>query len=577
MVSITTEQQLRRIDAGLVLTGLTALCSMILEYGFLVRSTTLDILRIIDIICVVLFAGLQLTKLIVVKNPREYLRNHRFDFSLLFLVAIQTLVHLGLQSTPEYQYLARHGLPSPLWAFYLGIIQIYLLIIVGSRSHLLHRLLIRLRMRPGQILVSTFLILIGVGTVLLMLPGAGQNGHSVSLVDSLFTATSAVCVTGLVVQDTARQFSTFGTTILLILIQTGGLGILTITASFVLFSRRDLHRVEGKVLTEAMEVETVHELKQTFSRIIIATIVVESVGALLLNYAWIDVIADPVLRGGWAVFHAVSAFCNAGFALFPNNASLTSFTGDPWTNVIIAILIVLGGLGFVVLAELFEKFTSVLRKKPVEPWSRHTKWALTITATLLVTGTLLIYFLERNRLIADLSEPAKLLAAAFQSVTLRTAGFNTISIAHLAPITLVICITLMMIGGCPGSTAGGMKTTTVAVSFSTLFQRVQIDPSIRQRALRIVFLWMGIYGVIVITLGIFQRQHGLQVAFETASALATVGLSMDYTAQLNLGGKLLVCVAMFIGRVGPFTLASALLRSTDTASLPSEKDRILVG
>lgn len=573
----SAETAVHRLNLGMAAAGGTAFLTLLVDHGLLMGSGYSEPLRLLQIACVATFAGLQAAKLLVVEAPRAYLRSHWLDFSMLFVLAVQFVAHLGLRDTPEYVYLERHGVPSPLWTFYIALLQLYLLAIVGLRSTLLHRALLRLRLRPAQMLVVSFVTLIGGGTLLLALPGATTSGDSMGLIDALFTATSAVCVTGLTVIDVGTDLSIQGQGLLLALIQAGGLGMLTITASFALFSGRGLDEDEGRALGEALEVRTVIEMRQTLGRVVRATLLIEAAGAACLWWTWRDQLADPLQRASWSLFHAISAFCNAGFALFPQNASLTMLTKDLPTNAIIALLIVLGGLGFGVLNELGRFLLARVRRLPTPAWSRHSRWVLGLSFGLIAAGTVSILVFERDGVLGALSPAGQWLAALFQSITLRTAGFNTVDLTLLGAPAVVICIVWMLIGGAPGSTAGGMKTTTVLAAWSAATRRPALDRPTARRALRLTGIFLGTWLLTSGLLVVLQGESGLRVWFESASALGTVGLSMGLTQELSTPSRLLLCLAMFCGRVGPFALVAALLPLKSEESPPATSQRILVG
>lgn len=556
--------RLRRVDAAMAASAVTALAAIVAEYGFLPPERLLPALRFVALAGVVAFGALQVAKLALVERRIEYLRAHRLEFALLFVLAVQAAAFVGLVDSPEARWLERHGFSSPVVPFYVAVMQVYVLGVVLARSHLLHAALVRIRLRPVQILVASFAILVVVGAALLALPGASADGRSIGAVDALFTSTSAVCVTGLVVRDTGAQFSTFGLAVVLSLIQIGGLGILTFTATFALAGGAGLAGEEAATVTRAVDVEDVDGLRAMLRRVFVGTFVTEAAGALALHLAWRDALPDPLERAGYAAFHSISAFCNAGFALFRGNASLTSFADDPATNAIVAALIVLGGLGFPVLAEVAAKGLRLRRA----PLTRHARWVLVASAALIALGALFLAALEGMSPIA----------ALFQSVTLRTAGFNTVPLGGLALPATIACVVLMLVGGSPAGTAGGAKTTTVVAAFSALTGRPRIDSATARRALRLVVLFFGSFVVFTAAVALAQGSFGRALVFEVASALGTVGLSMDYTTTLGTASRLIVCLAMFAGRVGPFALAAAILpwREEPSPEVPAA-DRVLLG
>ncbi len=545
--------------------ALVAFVALMLEYGFDLRGPEWrEWLHLVDLACVLVFAALQTTKLLVVEHPRAYLSTHRIDFTLLFVVAVQAAIHIGLRGTAEYRYLARHGSENLLWAFYIGVIQVYFLLIVVARSHLVHRFLISMRLRPTQMLVTSFALLVLAGTLLLILPGASRNGESIGIVDALFTSTSAVCVTGLTVRDPGTQLSALGWGALLLLMQAGGLGMLTITGSTAVLAGRRFDSREETSIAKAMGIDEAGRMRAITLQIVTTALVIESVGAAILYRLWDDAIPDPLVRGFYSIFHGVSAFCNAGFALFPDGASLTGFSGDAGILVITALLIIAGGIGFGVLAEMGRVVRGLLLRTP-RRLSRGARSAILSASSLVVLGAILFHLLEGV-------DPW---GAFFQSVTLRTAGFNSIDLNGLGIAAVSFSIIWMLIGGAPGGTAGGVKTATVTVLFSALSRRTGDTAAVRH-ALRALGSFVAAYCVSTLLLALIEGTFNRQIAFEAASALGTVGLSMGATAQLGLAGKLLVCVTMFAGRVGPFVLVVSMLSRGD-ARIDDAPGRALLG
>ncbi len=545
--------------------ALTGLAAAVLVYGLGVGPPWDEWLTRLQFLCVAAFAGLQLSKLLVAGRPLQYLRTHALDFSMLAILASQALVFRGLSETPEAGYLAARNIPDPTWALLVAVVQLYFLAIVAARSSLANRLLLRLRLAPAQMAVVSFGVLVAAGTAVLMLPGCHRDAP-LGLVDALFTATSAGCVTGLVVADTARQFSTLGCGVLLVLIQVGGLGVLTLTTAFAVFGGERYGGRQKQQLAEAIVDEDAADVRSLLGRILGVTLAIEAAGAVALFWAWEGLLPDAVARGGWAVFHAISAFCNAGFSLFAGNASLTGLVGDVPTNLTIAALIVLGGLGFVLLLRLGTR--AARRDRTPLDWEQRA--VLATTAALIAGGMLLFRGLEAGQTLAPLAERTKWLASLFQSVTFRTAGFNSLDVAAFGLPAVVMAIAWMLVGGSPGGTAGGMKTTTVAALLPAALQGAGPGTAARRRALRVALAFLGSYALITALLALAQGALDRRIAFEAASALGTVGLSMNLTSELTTAGKLIVAVAMFAGRVGPLVLASALLRreSANRGQLP---------
>ena len=436
---------------------------------------------------------------------------------------------------------------------------------------------------PHQVALS-FLTLIAVGTGLLLLPAATPPGQPLSPVDALFTATSAACVTGLVVRDTGTGFTPFGQGVILALVQLGGLGIMTLSlAVFTLGGRLSLGKLSLVEQTLAGTGDV--EVRALVRVVFLSTLAIEAAGALLLWAAWAGPLgaADAV----WpALFHAVSAFCNAGFALWGD--SLTRFAGSAATQLVVMALVVAGGLGFLVLHEL----VALRRRRRL---ALHAKLVLAVSGLLALGGMVLLLALERGTSFAPLSPFERLLAALFQSVSARTAGFNTVDIALLSPASLWLLMGLMLVGGSPGSCAGGIKTTTAAIVAATtrarllgrqhvnLFYRT-LPPRLVQTAfalttLALVSVALGLFALLVLEGEAVRtgRISVLDLAFETVSALGTVGLSTGTTTELGGASRLVVSLLMFAGRVGPLTLAAVVVGDAAPGGWRHPEEKVMVG
>ncbi len=473
----------------------------------------------------------------------------------------------------------------------LALTQLLLLAVLASRQHSTHEILRSFYDRPSRLVVTSFAVLILVGTVFLSFPAAA-GAEPVSPIDALFTATSAACVTGLIVLDTPAAFSTFGHGVILALIQVGGLGIMVLSTFATLLLGGHLGLRGERALTEMLELETAPTAYRLTRFIVLATLAVEGLAAAGLASLF-ALRGEAPLEALWnGVFHAVSAFCNAGFAL--HSDSLVGFQDSPPVLLLMAALIVLGGLGFSLLAALGAHWKARFGKDrrpgaapPLLP--TQARVVLAVSAVLLAGGTVLFAVLEWDGALAGLSVADKLVNALFQSVTLRTAGFNSVGFAVLAPATLVFMMAFMFIGASPGSTGGGVKTTTLAVLLAAiratagsreparLFGReVPRDVVYRSLAILVISGLVVVCGVFVLVL--FESQPFLRLLFEVVSAFGTVGLSMGATAELGPMGKLIIIVIMFTGRIGPLTLA--LLLGTGRSGPPVvhyPETRLMVG
>jgi len=430
---------------------------------------------------------------------------------------------------------------------------------------------IRESLSTTHIIMISFLCVILLGSLLLSLPVSAADGEPVPYIDSLFTATTATCVTGLVTLTTATAWSLFGQTVILLLIQVGGLGIITVMAGVMLALHRRMGLTDRLLLQDSFNLNSLSGLSGFLGRVIIGTFAVEAAGALLYMTVFVPEFGP---RGIWyAVFNAVSAFCNAGMDVIGEN-SLMNYATNPLVNTVTSLLIVLGGLGFPVWWDILRVVGLSVRKRNPRFLSHLTlqsKMALTATAILLLGGGLLILLLENNNpaTLGNLSFFDKVQVALFQSVTTRTAGFATVDQSALSPATTALCLVLMFIGGSPVGTAGGVKTVTVLVlaayAFSTvrgrqevgLFHR-RIPRDALRKSVAVVGMSFLIAAVSTLLLASVTPDRPLaDILYETVSATATVGLSRNLTPTLTTAGKLIVAVTMYLGRVGPISLAVA--------------------
>jgi trk system potassium uptake protein TrkH len=447
-----------------------------------------------------------------------------------------------------------------------------------TRTRKFASLLRGVRLRTPQVVALSFAGTILVGTLLLTFPAATADGRGANFIDALFTSTSATCVTGLIVQDTPVYFSTFGQMVILVLIQLGGIGIMSYSAFLALLFGRFTLGQRG-MLQEMMEEERnvlsmiLYVFKMTFA--------IEIAGAIVLFFRWIFVFRDPIQTLNLSVFHSISAFCNAGFSLFSN--SLENHVADPVVNVVIMALIILGGIGFIVVYEVTRNLSGAKRILSI-----HTKLVLVTSAVLVIVGFLLIFFIEFDGAFLNLPLTGKLWGALFQSVTPRTAGFNTVPIASLSTITLTIIIILMFIGASPGSTGGGIKTSTFAILLLSLgnilrgkedievFKR-KIPSTIVYKAMAIVVATLLLLISIFLLLLAFEKQPFLPLLFESVSAFGTVGLSTGITPDLTIVGKLLIITLMYGGRIGPLTLGFALTRALRRGRVEYPEAKVMIG
>jgi trk system potassium uptake protein TrkH len=442
------------------------------------------------------------------------------------------------------------------------------------------------QLTPAQLLTVSIAALVAGGTLLLRLPVSAAR-EPLSLIDAFVTSTSAVCVTGLTVVDTSIDLSLFGQVILMLLIQAGGLGYMAITTVVAVALGRQLSVHERITLQEALNVETMDGLIRFTLTVFKLTLALELAGAALLAARWAGDLGLP-RAAYFGLFHAVSAFNNAGFSLFSDN--LVRYRGDLVVNLVVTGLIIAGGLGFVVLSEIG-------RARRGGRLTLHTRLVLGLSALLIAAGTLLILGIEaRNaRTLGPLPWWEALLAAYFQSVSARTAGFNTMDIGAMAPASLFIVILLMFIGASPGGTGGGVKTTTFAIAMAALWAMVRggteptilrrrLAPMVVTRAFFIALIAFLAVNAIVLALLLTEGRDLLPTLFETTSAFGTVGLStgqkgsvLSLVGHFSTAGKVLIAAMMFMGRVGPLTLAVAVARRASQPRVRYPEGRILIG
>ena len=436
-----------------------------------------------------------------------------------------------------------------------------------------------------RIIALGYISIILIGTLLLMLPFASQSGESAGFVPALFTAVSSSCVTGLVVLDTATSWTLFGQIVIICLIQTGGLGFMTIATMFSMLLKKKMGLRAREVMVESINTEHIGGIMNLTRKIIAGTAIFEGIGALLLATRFIP-------RFGWgkgiwySVFHSISAFCNAGFDLMGITepySSLVSFADDAIVVLTISMLIIIGGIGFLVWDDISKK------KTKFKYYQLHTKIVLTVTAILLVVPTILFFVFERDFTNNGLSFGQSLLNSVFDSVTARTAGMNTTDTAALSPASKILTVFLMFIGGSPGSTAGGIKTTTLAVIAMSTFNGItrrqskgifgrRLEKDAIHKASSVVFtnLSLAIFGIIAI-LAIQPNLDIGDVIFECTSAIGTVGMTTGITRDLATASRLIVVFLMFCGRVGSVSFALALMEKKAAPPVKNPREKITIG
>lgn len=577
------------LDKLMLIVAGSVIATLIIEYGFYISDLVKRVIQQFNLIAIFYFVFFNLSKLVINPKPLSYLRKKWIEFILTFLIILQSIGFLFYFREPYTIDI------KTLTRIYIASAQIYLTLDIGLKAIRYSQRLIQKSVHPARLLVISFMLLIFGGTLLLLLPKATYKG--ISIIDALFTATSAVCVTGLTVVDTGKYFTRFGQLIIMFLIQLGGLGIMTFTTFFMLLLSGGLGIKERVMLGEIFSERNLSKISSTVIRILLITFSIEAIGAIALyNFLPDSIFKNETDKIFCSIFHSISAFCNAGFSTFSNN--LMEIKNNTPAILTIATLIILGGLGFLAMSELIEKpFLKMLRKikflrNKIPPqrvvFSLHSKLATSTTAILIIFGTLFFFILEFNNSLKAESPLGKVVHAFFQAVTPRTAGFNTIDISKINITTALFIMLLMWIGASPGSTGGGIKTTSFALivlkiqSMIKGDERVEIfNKQISEESVSRAFA-SGLLSILLILTATFiltiteKTANLIDIYFETVSAFGTVGLSRGITPNLTIFGKLIIITMMFIGRVGPLVFSFALFGKTEKKRYELQKENVLV-
>lgn len=449
-----------------------------------------------------------------------------------------------------------------------------------NKQNFLEKLSDKITSNPPLYLTLGFAILIIIGGCILSLPIFTRSGKATNLVDSIFVASSASCVTGLTTVNTAEHWNTYGHILILILIQIGGLGVMTLATLFPLILRKKIGLKSRQILKEQLNIDTLQGIMKLFRYVLVFTFLVEILGAILLSLRFVPIFG--MAKGLWySIFHSVSAFCNAGFDLLGD--SIYPYRNDNLINITLMSLVVIGGLGFMVTAEIF-------RKKSFEKLSTHAKLVLIISASLIVIGTLAFYLIESQVGGVLYKEGFKnsIMQSAFQSISARTAGFYSVKLNQMHDTSVLLLIILMVIGGSPGSTAGGLKTTTFGVlilSTISIFKQEDevtifnkhIEPKIIRKALAIIMVYLGLIFIVIFILSLSENFKVIDISYEVSSAFATVGASRGITGDLSTLGKILITISMYLGRIGPMTMAYSIGLKSKTKYIRFPEANISIG
>lgn len=587
----TRERVLRSYRNVLGLATLIALSILIVVYGFELSQNTIEILfNVLDLIFG-LFVFSFLLRLLFNFQRWQFIRENITESIAMLIILLHGITNLLLPFVPIESLLKSIGFinyPN----VYRVLVTLFLLFIIGIDFVKTGTSNIFKKVSPPTFFILSFLALIVLGTILLILPKMSVEEGSMDLVDALFTAVSASCVTGLIVVDTSSYFTFQGQIVILFLMQLGGLGIISFATFFAFYIGQGVGIRQQSLIQDFMSSESIFSTQGLIRQIIFFTLFIEMFGAFLLFASWDPSVEFKDLgeRLFYSVFHSVSAFCNAGFALFPEGYYTEHLRFAYFHHLILAALIIMGGLGFGTLQDLFSPHKLRERmEKPWVDWKLSTKVVLYTSGALIIIGMIMIFLLENDNTLKGLQTSEKIIDAFFLSVTSRTAGFNTLDTASMKLPTLIFVIFLMFIGASPGSTGGGIKTSTFLLIFVSVIATIKgkdsidlgkrsIPSALLYKALT-VFAFASTYNLLgVFVLSIAEPEIAIfDLVFEHVSAFATVGLSTGITSQLSDMGKLIIMISMFLGRIGTLTLAVALAGYKEQPSFKYPTAHLMIG
>jgi len=564
------------------LLGIIAFLSLFLKYGFHLTDTWIANLLILDEIIAAFFVGTLLLKFFISDTKWNYVKQSPFEFGLLLLFIV-SIIFEEIISIEEPHVLIKKATTHSFIKLYFVIIQIYIVFNGIIALAKIKDKWLFYSLNPARILMVSYIVVILAGMALLKLPKATFDG--ISWIDAFFTSTSAVCITGLSTVNITQVFTFEGEVVIMILIQLGGLGIITLTSFIALFIQQGFRLRDQIIVQEILDNENLSSLTSILKAIVSITIISELIGALGLYLSWGNLGLSESERVFHSVFHSVSAYCNAGFSTFSNGFETAGYHFSSMSLITIMLLIVFGGLGFYTYSNIFHigeiKF---FRKKVL---TLQTKVILIGTLVLILFGATMIWITQYDQW-KSLPVGEQVLKSFFLSVTSRTAGFSMVSIGELAIPTLMMVILLMYIGGAPNSTSGGIKVTTVMtllaalVAFVRRKTRVEIGwNTIPMRIVRRAFI-VFMVSILLIFIVLFvltwtEDQAFFDILFEIVSAFGTVGLSRGITPDLSVTGKLMIAAVMFAGRIGLFSFAIAMSEVKDDSSYTFPEINLMVG
>ncbi len=562
--------------------GLIAMITLFLKYGFQLSDNTMITLITIDQIIAGLFVFLLILNFIVSVSKWQFIKESPFEIILMALFIV-SIIFEEVRSSGQTHYLLKKSTSHSFIKLYFVIIQIYIItngLIAFAKAREKWQFF---SLSPARIIVSSYGLVVLAGTLILKLPKATYE--TISWMDAFFTSASAVCITGLSTVNIAEVFTFEGQLFLLLLIQLGGLGIITIASFLTLFVQRGLKIRNQLLVQELFSSENFSSLTSILKAIIGITFLSELIGAVGLYFSWRDIGLSEFDRIFASVFHSVSAYCNAGFSIFPEGLETKTLNLNAMSMIVIMIMIVSGGLGFYTFSNIFG--IGIKKGGKRRHLSLQTKIILLATAGLILLGAVAVWLIQRPYW-QDLSFGEQVLNSFFLSITTRTAGFSNVSIAELAIPTIMVMSVFMYIGGAPNSSSGGIKITTVVTMLFSLQSYISGKDSVKmgwnqvsqktvKRAFVVIMISIMLMFITLLVLTITEDQDFLDLFFETVSAFGTVGLSRGITPELSTAGKFIIIFLMFIGRIGLFTFSVAIIEERDQHGFSFPEINLMVG
>lgn len=580
---------IRFLHGASILVSLVAITAIIYQHGFPKTPYNLQLTESVIEFSLIFYITKFLIRIFYDFHPVDFIKDNRFEGFLLLLIALDQLFRLFTGSHLVQQFMIGIGFPG-IHTYYNLFIQFYFFLIIAVELGKAGRFIDYIHLGPSGLLALSFIFIILAGTGLLLLPEMTVSG--IRPIDALFTSTSACCVTGLVVVDTSICFTLKGKTIIMFLIQAGGLNIISFATLFATFYRNSAGIKMQSLIKDIVSTDKLSNTRELLRKIFLYSIFIELTGAVLLFITWPN---ELIFKGIWekiyfSLFHSVSAFNNAGFALFTDNLYTITVKHAYNLQLVIAALIFLGGIGFIVLEDVFS--LKNIRERRRIKWKRlhaHSRIALYTSGILIGAGALVLFLVEYKNTLSGYGVYGSIVSSLFQSVTCRTAGFNTVDISRLGQPIIIFMMFLMFIGASPGSTGGGIKTTTFSVilrsAISTIKGRKNVEivkhtisSDTISRAYSIALFSISLIFISTFALSITEPDKNfLSLLFEEISAFGTVGLSTGITSSLSFAGKSIIILTMYIGRIGTLTLALAITKRVIFTKYRYSEINVLVG